>query len=572
MYRTKIISKVIIASLFLACGWSAQAQTITEEQVTVIAPYSPTITKAQKIPEFPAAETNTNSKFKLEYYTNPKLMATHFELKDLQAARYVSPNNPKYKQNVIKAGFGLYTTPYAELFLNGKLNSNWTVGLHARHLSSKASVKDFGYSGFSQNGAEFWTKNIGKRKVVWLSGFYQRDAYHYYGFHPDDYLTQYVTPPDFDSLTAQTFSDAGLKFEVFSTQGQTKNGFKIDGQYRYFWDKFNNLENLVDLNGTFRRPIEFLGLKNQSVGVGLNTEVVVTNWKANTQPLNFVPQTNSIYSPQNFFHGKIDLRGFYNIAYDRFDFKAGAVLSVGLDSTSTIKVYPDFRVKATIISNVLDYFLQFDGKLMSPSYYSLTRENPFVAANVPMKYTSQTYRIKTGFNVNIAGIADVKLWGSKERLQNAAFFTSDTTSLYNNQYWLLYDDADRLQIGGDVEVNYKGVDFNFQLVYQDFTPDNERQAWYKPSWTSRVEASYWLYDNLMLSIEVQSRSKVWAKVGNTEQQLKGWMDIGAAANYHLNKQFSAFVQLNNLLSQQYQLWYNYPVKGFGAMAGVSYAF
>ncbi|MCD6179803.1 MAG: hypothetical protein J7K39_07855, partial [Bacteroidales bacterium] len=158
MYNQKIFKIVLVIGLFLSFEFIAIAQTITEEEVTVIAPYSPTISKAQKINNFPTSEENTNTKFKLEYYTNPKLISTIFELEDLKAARYISPKEPKYKQNVVIAGMGLYTTPYAELFLNGKLNRNFTLGLHIKHLSSKASVEDYGYSGFSKSGAEVWTK------------------------------------------------------------------------------------------------------------------------------------------------------------------------------------------------------------------------------------------------------------------------------------------------------------------------------------------------------------------------------------------------------------------------------
>ena len=127
------------------------SQTITEEQVTVIAPYSPTIFKAKKLKDFPASEENTNAKFKLEYYTNPQLIATTFEMDELKAAPYLSPKTFNYKQNIIKAGMGLYTTPYAELFLNGKLKRNYSIGVHAKFISSKASLEEYAYSGFSKS-------------------------------------------------------------------------------------------------------------------------------------------------------------------------------------------------------------------------------------------------------------------------------------------------------------------------------------------------------------------------------------------------------------------------------------
>jgi outer membrane cobalamin receptor len=50
------------------------------------------------------------------------------------------------------------------------------------------------------------------------------------------------------------------------------------------------------------------------------------------------------------------------------------------------------------------------------------------------------------------------------------------------------------------------------------------------------------------------------------------MDLNFKVNYFVSKQFSAFVQLNNVLSSNYQLYLNYPVRGFQAMVGASWSF
>ncbi|RLD38316.1 MAG: hypothetical protein DRI74_04210 [Bacteroidetes bacterium] len=573
MYNQKIFKIVLVIGLFLSFEFIAIAQTITEEEVTVIAPYSPTISKAQKINNFPTSEENTNTKFKLEYYTNPKLISTIFELEDLKAARYISPKEPKYKQNVVIAGMGLYTTPYAELFLNGKLNRNFTLGLHIKHLSSKASVDDYGYSGFSKSGAEVWTKKIGAKNVLWIAGFYQRDAFHYYGFIPNDYLANFVTPPDFDAISKQVFSDAGLKFNLLSTVNRKKESYKIDGSYRYFWDRFNNRENLINLRGSYQRPIEFLGLKNQNVGVGLETEVAITDWEEASQFETPNPVNTISNIPQQFFHGKVDLQLFYNIQFDRFDFKAGGVVGAGLDSTSTIMVYPDFSLDVNVFKNILDVYVQLDGGLISPSYYSLSRENPFMSAFQSLEYTSRTYRLKGGLRANILNKADIHLWGSTESLQNDIFFVTDTSGLYNNQFKLIYDDVDLFQIGGDVKFSIADVLVGLEMMYQQYTMTNEIHAWYKPTWSGRIVADYWLYDNLKLKMALKGQSSVWANDGlNVLHELDSWFDLSLGANYYFNKELNAFISLNNILSQNYELWYNYPVKGFGAMVGVSYAF
>ncbi|MCD6090640.1 MAG: hypothetical protein J7J72_04010 [Bacteroidales bacterium] len=572
IYNRKMGKAGLLVGFVLGFVLIGASQTITEEQVTVIAPYSPTIFKAKKLKDFPASEENTNAKFKLEYYTNPQLIATTFEMDELKAAPYLSPKTFNYKQNIIKAGMGLYTTPYAELFLNGKLKRNYSIGVHAKFISSKASLEEYAYSGFSKSGVEVWSKKTETKYGLWIAGFYQRDALHYYGFKPNDFLANFVMPPDFDTLSSQIFSDAGFKFNLYNTVNSKKESFKIEGSYRYFWDRFNNRENLVNLVGNFQRPIQFLGINNQMAGIGLETEGVLTNWEGISQSMKPFSAGSGLVSSQQFLHGKADLSLNYNIHFKRFDFKAGGIVSVGFDSTSTVRIYPDFLLNTSVVKNVLNIYVLFKGGLISPSYYSLSRENPYVSAFLPMNYSSQIYRLKAGIKANIVGKADIHLWGSTENLQNAIFFTTDTSGIYGNQFALIYDDVDLLQIGGDINISIGNTKVSLLIMHQEYTMTNEAQAWYKPSWSGQMRADYLLFDNLELSMVLKGQSSVFAKEGLTTHTLDSWLDIDLGANYYFNKELSAFVHLNNILSQNYQLWYNYPIKGFGAMIGISYAF
>jgi len=42
--------------------------------------------------------------------------------------------------------------------------------------------------------------------------------------------------------------------------------------------------------------------------------------------------------------------------------------------------------------------------------------------------------------------------------------------------------------------------------------------------------------------------------------------LGAA--YKINKQFSAWLDANNVFNDKYQRWHGYPVYGFNVMAGI----
>jgi hypothetical protein len=49
-------------------------------------------------------------------------------------------------------------------------------------------------------------------------------------------------------------------------------------------------------------------------------------------------------------------------------------------------------------------------------------------------------------------------------------------------------------------------------------------------------------------------------------------DLSFRTEYLISDTFSAFVLLNNIASSKYPLFYNYPARGFQAMAGITWKF
>jgi hypothetical protein len=49
-------------------------------------------------------------------------------------------------------------------------------------------------------------------------------------------------------------------------------------------------------------------------------------------------------------------------------------------------------------------------------------------------------------------------------------------------------------------------------------------------------------------------------------------DLSFKTEYLISDSFSAFVELNNIASQKYPLFYNYQARGFQAMGGITWKF
>jgi outer membrane cobalamin receptor len=59
---------------------------------------------------------------------------------------------------------------------------------------------------------------------------------------------------------------------------------------------------------------------------------------------------------------------------------------------------------------------------------------------------------------------------------------------------------------------------------------------------------------------------------STEVDMDAFVDLNLGVDYKLTDQFSVFLSLTNLLNQQYQRYYHYPVNGIQIMGGLMYKF
>ena len=73
-----------------------------------------------------------------------------------------------------------------------------------------------------------------------------------------------------------------------------------------------------------------------------------------------------------------------------------------------------------------------------------------------------------------------------------------------------------------------------------------------------------VYDSLETNVTLEN--------GQLAKSLGFIADVNLGLEYRYNKRISAFLQLNNLASQRYMRWYNYPVQIFQVMGGVTFRF
>jgi hypothetical protein len=61
-------------------------------------------------------------------------------------------------------------------------------------------------------------------------------------------------------------------------------------------------------------------------------------------------------------------------------------------------------------------------------------------------------------------------------------------------------------------------------------------------------------------------------LAGAQTELPAFIDANLKLEYFYNKRMSAWITASNLVGSRYQVWNNYPVQGFQARFGATYAF
>ena len=565
MWNSAVKYLFIIVLMLPVIGHAQVQELNTDEEVMVIAPFNPSISKANKMSFIPSPDTNNAHKLEIDYLTSPKLFATNFSLEKLTAAKFVDRKSPKYAQNYIKAGFGMYMTPYADLFVNNKMSRESQVGVHIRHLSTNGDIEDLAYSGHSLSSVEVWTKHIRRKQTTKLAVNYKRNQIHYYGFNPEDYpLDLAETNNDFKEEINQVYSHAGIDIDVLGNFDTRKRDWAANISYNYFWDHYNSQEHLVDLKAHYDYSVDWVNTKDQYIGLAFSTQTYHTfqNYSGN------FPSADSSIS---YFHGLYDISPYYHLGFESVSLQIGAKLSMGLDTNTRVSVAPMVKLDVGLLGNQLKLYAHADGGFYNNSLSSLSADNYFISPVVPLKYTETKYRIKAGLKGHYLSFLDYHAYVETASFSDMAMFVTDTTSRFHNSFTVIYDGGQKL--GAGLELLFKTERWNVSLSgqYQSFTMDTATRAWQKPEILYELGVSYYVLENLKVTALLIGQSEMYA-LYDGEKLVDPWMDLSFMIDYHLTKNLGFFLNATNIFSNQYQIWYGYPVQSFGIMGGVHFSF
>lgn len=512
--------------------------------------YQPTIADAVKINKNPVINDSTPPIAPLKYAISPKRINTTFNVEPITPAKMVGEPLTKLYKTLIKGGIGTYTSPYGELFFNNLRSKEYTYGAHIKHLSSTATLKNSGFSGYSDNAVNLYGKKFLNKHTLTGDLDYNRNVVHQYGYN-------IIENPLLDKdLTKQRFSYIGSQIGLkshFSDSAKINHDIRL--KYYNLMDKFKTSENNVYADA-------FLSTYLDKELILVNTSVDYYNHKTALDTIN---NTIIKLSPSVISSG------------EKWKASLGMAVYTNITNTSSFYFYPNIEINYSFFDNILIPYAGLTGGLQKNSYKSFSDENPFISPAAMLKNSSHTYKAFAGLRGTLTKETSFNVSVAQSRINSMAFFVNDTSGL-ENLFAVIYDDVNLLNLHGELAFEQsEKLRLFVKGDYNNYSMTNELKAWHKPAVEFTFSAHYNLRDKIIAKGDIFVLGKQFAKTYDTSanviaQELKGIADINLGLEYRYTKKLSAFINFNNIGAFRYNRWNNYHTQKFNLMAGFSYAF
>jgi len=485
---------------------------------------------------------------------------------------------PQLYNSYVKVGLGTEFMPLAEFYYDSDRSRRLMYGAHIKHLSSFGNITGYAPAQFDRTSAQIYGGLNERRYSLRGDMHYRNQGLHYYAF-PSDTLFEK------DSI-AQRYSDFGFSGSFNShvkdsaklnyTVGLTYNNFlskKPSASGREDWRARENYFG-INTNWLYRHKSETYnldfdilhngykyGLEGDTNTFALDTGLVNSNTIISLRP-------NVITRLQN----------------DRFKAKFGAQIAFDVNNGVKARIYPDLELKYSMFNDIFIPYVGLTGGLQQTTFKSLTLQNEFILPNVELRNQSTAIDFFFGIKGTLSKRIGFNAGASFANIRNTPLFVNDTVYTPGNAFNVIYDTMNVTTIEGSItyqqseklKIDGIGRFYSYSLL-------NNSYAWNLPQLQVILRGSYNLYEkflfNLDLNFEGGRRGLVYQDgPGVTLENNQYVVDLGFLADvnlgleYRYNNRISAFLQFNNLASQQYFRWVNAPVQRFQVMGGLTFKF
>jgi hypothetical protein len=532
-------NKLFIFILFTCLTGAAFAQGPTDK-VDVIKNFDAQLLDANKLkvtPTLPALDTTTKYQ---DYVVPPHPVNVDYDAPKLRPLGMKSATKEKDYDGFVKLGGGIPRSVYGEAGY-GFGTKQFHGRAWARH--HQANFQDLANQRFSNtdvllNGGGVVNKTLGLDANVG----YTYDRVHFYGYdHELD---------TFDAeRVRQNFRILDIGARLFNAERNDADlNFHVAPKFYNMRDNYANTENGFDLNfGANKWFAEKHVLR-------LNIRTDFTTFEDTVKQ-----RLNNIYLQPSFtFHT------------DFMRLKIGGNFASNRD---VFHVYPDAELNLRVFGDGIQIFLGANGDLRKNTYRSMSDYNPFLEIRRSELRNTDWRNYFGGIRGNL-GWLDYSVQGGYSTANNLALYQTFYTNEDITRFQVIYDTARIYNVQGTIRLMpMEGLTVSGTLSNNIYNLENEA-PWGLPRLEGNFGAIYKLLEG-----KAQARANFFIADGISHLDEIGrpdktgaLYDLGIGGSYFFTNNIGVFLDINNLLNNKRERWYNYPMYGLNVLGGITARF
>lgn len=536
-------NRLFILLLFFSYSSFAQ-DTLGVQEVQVTESYIPEVPISKKITDFPEIEDTFKIPLSISYLLNSKQYITSFSVDTISPAKIKGEFIQKIYPTYIKLAIGNDAVPNFDIFYSSDRNKTLSYGARIGYRQSFMKANSVYNNEKTDAHSSHTNLNLFAKKNFDFATVYSRfyrmgDQFTSYGLDPELQLTK--------SDLNQYWGYSNLDIGIYSTKNNLVN--------------YNSVVSISDLNEQTESSISlksnFEGKYNgHNLSLDLKLDYFANNF-ANDVSFDTTKTEEYLYSFAPKYHYLFNgIEGKYgvNIVYNN-----------NLETNITA-IYPDIYLEYFNVESVFNTYFGINGGLKHNSYWSFSKENPFVLnaldngnSSLILRNSDINYNIYSGFGAKLSSQIEMTSKISFAKIDQMPFFELDNQSIYNNKFKVVYDDGSHLHFRTIIDWDFgneEGVIVD--LNYHNYTLENLDSYSYKPTFSGAVTAKYNIGNKIITQAKVfgeLNRTVTKSDINNLTS-LKDFVDLNVSVEYRFSKVFSSYIKANNLIGG-YQLWQNY---------------
>jgi hypothetical protein len=562
-YSIMTISLSMLMMTTLAQSENDTDTDLSNQQVNVTTTYTPVIDDAFRMESLPTIVDTLEINPTFKYDIVSKLQPTNLYPAPLQAAKLEGEPQDHLDNGYAKLGIGSKLNLNAEIYYMSTRNSSTNWGVYGKHQSAQGKIKNTldknVFAGYDDSEIGAFTKKMYTNTHAKAEINFRSNQHFFYGFNPINIaMDSLMIPNDREDFIQGNFRQ---RYSVLSTKAEAESRFpqidkinyKIAFNYDLWLDRNKNTEHNIDFNADLNRKIK-------KELIGLNSRLLMI--------------------PAKYLHPSmmfVELLPYFKHDADKFKINLGLKTKMQFAGDSTeFHFYPNVHIQHNI-ANVLLPYASFTGNLQENTMLALTQINPYINDTSFVLPTNIKQHICVGLKGRISDRMQYNFNGQYIKTDNQYFFVTDLSSTLKNRYNVAYSNTEMFKAYAELHFEIDKFVVRAHGNYNHFTwIEKLEHAYHIPTFSTGLYAEYSVFPQLKVHtqafVEGKRHAGFYDLGTDAWENIEPIFDVNIGAEYTISKQLNAYLQINNIVRQNYQIWYQYPVYGTHFIGGIKYSF